>query len=241
MGDESNLGLEPLEACPHDLPDSADVPAVELTAGESALDPLEEEHLKRLRRKRESAATTRNRKEAYIEELEAKVAALSNSVQQLQSEKFAAGLDALPPGLTISLNGPALELTQTIESLTKGQLQSVALASLAILLVLCLMFASIKVGLLAMLSPTQTILTTLIVTGFVARHGPEALRHLRLLAKRKAQALDEGSDQAASSLELRWACRLSVALHRANARNLRSALGVDLRQQRAELAADLAG
>ena len=40
---------------------------------------------------------------------------------------------------------------------------------------------------------------------------------------------------------LRWACRLSVALHRANARNLRSALGVDLRGQRAELAAELAG
>lgn len=77
---------------------------------------------------------------------EVDTAVLSALFQRLQPE-----LDALPPGLTISLNGPALELTQTIESLTKGQLQSVALASLAILLVLCLMFASIKVGLLAML------------------------------------------------------------------------------------------
>ena len=73
------------------------------------------------------------------------------------------------------------------------------------------------------------------------RHGREALQHLRLRATRRAQALDEGSDQAASALVLRWACRLSVALHRANARNLRSGLGEDLQEQRAELAAELAG
>ena len=73
------------------------------------------------------------------------------------------------------------------------------------------------------------------------RHGREALDHLRGLAKQRSQALEEGSDQAASALLLRWGCRLSVALHRANARNLRSALGVDLRSQRTELAAELAG
>ena len=72
------------------------------------------------------------------------------------------------------------------------------------------------------------------------RHGREALRHLRLLAKKRAQALDEGSDQAASALVLRWACRLSVALHRENARNLRRALGENLKTQKAELAAELA-
>ena len=72
------------------------------------------------------------------------------------------------------------------------------------------------------------------------RHGREALRHLRLLAKKRAQALDEGSDQAASALVLRWACRLSVALHRENARNLRRSVGVNLKRQRDELAADLA-
>ena len=89
LDDESDLGLEPLESCPHDLPDgSADVSAVELTEGEGQMDPLEEKRLKRMRRNRESAAMSRNRKKAYIEELEAKVAALSNSVQQLQSENW---------------------------------------------------------------------------------------------------------------------------------------------------------
>ena len=74
------------------------------------------------------------------------------------------------------------------------------------------------------------------------RRGREALHHLRLLAKRRAQALDgDGdSDRAASTLVLRWACRLSVALHRANAENLRKSLGHDVVRQRAELAAELA-
>ena len=39
---------------------------------------------------------------------------------------------------------------------------------------------------------------------------------------------------------LRWACRLSVALHRANAENLRNSLGEDVVRQRAELSAELA-
>ena len=74
------------------------------------------------------------------------------------------------------------------------------------------------------------------------RHGREALGHLRLLAKRRAQALDgDGdSDRAASTLVLRWACRLSVALHRAKAENLLKSLGYDVVRQRAELAAELA-
>ena len=72
------------------------------------------------------------------------------------------------------------------------------------------------------------------------RHGREALQHLRLLAKRRAQSLDEGADHAASALVQRWACRLSVALHRANAENLRKSLGVDDVRRRAELAAELA-
>ena len=72
------------------------------------------------------------------------------------------------------------------------------------------------------------------------RHGREALQHLRLLAKRQAQSLDEGADHAASALVQRWACRLSVALHRANAENLRNSLGDDVVRQQAELAAELA-
>ena len=71
--------------------------------------------------------------------------------------------------------------------------------------------------------------------------GREALQHLRLLAKHRAQSLDEGADHAASALVQRSACRLGVALHRANAENLRKSLGVDLRGLRAELAAEHAG
>ena len=52
---------------------------------------------------------------------------------------------------------------------------------------------------------------------------------------------EEGADQAASSLLLRWACRLSAALHRENARNVRRALGENLRLERDELAAEHAG
>ena len=62
-----------------------------------------------------------------------------------------ARLAELPPGLTVSLSGAAVDLTRTIESLTAGQLQSIGLASLAIFGVLCLLFASVKVGALAML------------------------------------------------------------------------------------------
>ena len=58
------------------------------------------------------------------------------------------------------------------------------------------------------------------------RLGRAALTHLRKLAKEQAARLNgEGSDQAVSSLVLRWGCLLSVALHKANARNLRRALG----------------
>ena len=71
------------------------------------------------------------------------------------------------------------------------------------------------------------------------RHGAAALKHLRSLAKQRAERLDEGGDWASSELVLRWGCRLSVALQRSNARRLRSALG-DERCGR-DLAAELAG
>ena len=72
------------------------------------------------------------------------------------------------------------------------------------------------------------------------RLGRTALLHLRKLARAQAQRLDEGADTAASALTLRWGCRLSVALHRANAEGLRTALGVDAARWK-DLAADLAG
>ena len=72
------------------------------------------------------------------------------------------------------------------------------------------------------------------------RLGRAALNHLRKLARGRAQALPEDVGVAASSLTVRWGCRLSVALHRANAANLRRALGADPAAQAAGLAAALA-
>ena len=59
------------------------------------------------------------------------------------------------------------------------------------------------------------------------RHGPAALKHLRKLAREKASNQAGDSKAAAAGLVQRWAARLSVALHRATARQLRSALGAD--------------
>ena len=53
---------------------------------EEGVGSIEEKHLKRMRRNRESAALSRNRKKCYIEELEAKVAKLTETVCGLQSE-----------------------------------------------------------------------------------------------------------------------------------------------------------
>ena len=63
------------------------------------------------------------------------------------------------------------------------------------------------------------------------RHGRTALRHLRKLARVRAQQLSDAGEEAgraASALTQRWGAELSVALHRATARQLRSALGTDL-------------
>lgn len=60
-----------------------------LKRAQEQADPTEEKHLKRMRRNRESAALSRNRKKAYIEELEAKVAKLTSTVQELTSENTA--------------------------------------------------------------------------------------------------------------------------------------------------------
>ena len=74
------------------------------------------------------------------------------------------------------------------------------------------------------------------------RHGREALKYLRKLAWKQAGGLEEGGEQAASHLVLRWGCRLSMALHQANAANLHRCLGADPRKAGGrELAAALAG
>jgi chromosome segregation ATPase len=58
------------------------------TDGEEEVSSIEEKHLKRMRRNRESAAMSRSRKKCYIEELEAKVAKLTETVNALQSENI---------------------------------------------------------------------------------------------------------------------------------------------------------
>ena len=66
------------------------------------------------------------------------------------------------------------------------------------------------------------------------RHGQAALRHLRGLAREQAALLapsadgdDSAADALAGQLVARWGRELSVALQRATARQLRTALGAD--------------
>ena len=71
------------------------------------------------------------------------------------------------------------------------------------------------------------------------RHGRASLRYLRKLARKQAETLDEGSEQAASGLVGRWGRWLSVALHRATARNLRASLGSEAaRRERGRVLAE---
>ncbi len=73
------------------------------------------------------------------------------------------------------------------------------------------------------------------------RHGQQAPKYLRKLARKKAEALEEGDDEAVSALVLRWGCQLSVALQRANAANLRRSFGAaGPAARRREVAAALA-
>ena len=57
------------------------------------------------------------------------------------------------------------------------------------------------------------------------RLGMASLKHLRSLARARAQELPEGGEESASALLQRWAARVSAALQRSNARRLRSSLG----------------
>lgn len=62
------------------------LPIDEPVVDDSSLDPAEAKRIKRMRRNRESAAMSRERKKAYIEELETKLAQLAATVQELQTE-----------------------------------------------------------------------------------------------------------------------------------------------------------
>ena len=103
--EEFELVLKPLVSCPTNEGgcDASDAEGRCEGEGEGEgeddgnRDPLEQKRLKRMRRNRESAAMSRNRKKAYIEELEAKVSVLKASVHQLQSENWALKQEAPPP------------------------------------------------------------------------------------------------------------------------------------------------
>ena len=73
------------------------------------------------------------------------------------------------------------------------------------------------------------------------RHGQAALRHLRSLAREQAALLEPSDDGAAAALAGQlvagWGRELSVALQRATARQLRTALGADDAARAAELRA----
>ena len=71
------------------------------------------------------------------------------------------------------------------------------------------------------------------------RHGRASLRCLRKLARKQAETFDEGGEEAASGLVARWGRWLSVALHRATARNLRASLGSEAaRRERGRVLAE---
>ena len=71
------------------------------------------------------------------------------------------------------------------------------------------------------------------------RHGLAALRHLRELARGEAALLgdDEAAPAVAGALMARWGRELSVVLHQATARQLRTALGADCTGRAAALRA----
>lgn len=66
-------------------------------------------------------------------------------------ERVNTRLAELPPGLSASLRGDAVVLTRSVSQLTSGQFWSFAVAFIAIFIVLSLVFASVQMGLRAML------------------------------------------------------------------------------------------
>ena len=66
-------------------------------------------------------------------------------------ERTRARLEQLPPGISVSLRGDAVVLTHAVSRLTAGQFWSFLVAFAAIFVVLSLVFASVQMGLRAML------------------------------------------------------------------------------------------
>ncbi len=75
-------------------------------------------------------------------------------------------LQLLPTGLQANIGGDAVALTEVIEKLTGGQLKSLAIAGLAIYLLLSLLFASFRVGAMAMLPNALPVLAYFALLGF---------------------------------------------------------------------------
>ncbi len=75
-------------------------------------------------------------------------------------------LDALPPGLDAALGGNSVALVQVTQSLTGGQLRSLAISGLVIFLLLSLLFASPRVGLMAMLPNALPVVAYFALLGF---------------------------------------------------------------------------
>ena len=61
---------------------------VDTVDADGTLDSAEEKRLKRMRRNRESAAQSRNRKKAYVDTLEADIRALKTTINQLNQENY---------------------------------------------------------------------------------------------------------------------------------------------------------
>ena len=74
------------------------------------------------------------------------------------------------------------------------------------------------------------------------RVGTLALRHLRRLARVQSERIGDDAGIASHHLLQRWGCRISVALQRANALNVRRAIGsaASAGRLRAQLLEDLA-
>lgn len=127
-------------------------------------------------------------------------------------------LAELPPGLTARIEGEAVTLTRTMEQLTGSQLESLLISAGAIFLLLSVLFASARVGALAMLpntlpvvayfallwatdtllSPT-TALVSCIVLGIAVDDTLHLLVRFNQLARERASE-EEGSRQAVAEV-----------------------------------------
>lgn len=75
-------------------------------------------------------------------------------------------LHSLPPGMEGKISGNAVELVDTVEKLTGGQVQAVGFAALSIYIVLTILFASFRVAALAMLPNLLPVFVFFALLGF---------------------------------------------------------------------------